>query len=262
MCRFGYILYQLLQMKNYSKKNNWIEPCNLNCSFCFLNYADVLGENYLFRNLQSQEIGEIIKRIHHQVKQYSKGEIIASSGEECNKLMIIVKGAAVGEMMDFQGKILRIEKLHAPDTIASAFIFGDNNRLPVDIKAVEETKLLLIQKNDLMELFHQNEHILKNYLDIISNRSQHLSKQIRLLGLQTIKGKIAHYLLELVKIHNTFNLKMPNTQNELAEMFGVARPSIARVFREMHEEKIIHAKGKNIKILDKEQLSDLLSGTP
>ena len=259
MRSFAYILYQLLQMKNFSKKSDLIEPCNENCSFCFLNYADVLGENYLFRKLMPQEIGEIIRNIHHQVKQYNKGDLIASSGDECNNLMIIVKGAAVGEMMDFQGRVLRIEKLQAPDTIATAFIFGDNNRLPVDITAVEETRLLLIQKQDLTDLFRQNEIVLKNYLDIISNRTQHLSKQIRLLGLQTIKGKIAHYLLEQVKRNNSFDLALPNTQNELSEMFGVARPSIARVFREMHEEGIIHAKGKNVKIQDKGRLSKLLS---
>jgi CRP-like cAMP-binding protein len=246
-------------MEKFSEKKDWIEPCNAQCSFCFLNYADILGENYLFRNLKHKEIGTIIKKVHHQVKKYDKGDLIASSGDECNNLMIIVKGAAVGEMMDFQGKVLRIEKLKAPNTIATAFMFGENNRLPVDITAVEETKLLLIPKKDLMELFHKNNTVLKNYLDIISNRTQHLSKQIRMLGLQTIKGKIAHYLLEQVKNNNSFEFTLPNTQNELSEMFGVARPSIARVFRELHDESYIFAKGKNVKILDKVKLSGLLS---
>ena len=178
---------------------NWIEPCNRNCSFCFLNYADVLENNYLFRNLSPEEIGMLIKNIHHRVKTCNKGDLIASSGEEYQNLLIIVKGAVVSEMIDFEGRIIRIEELRAPDTIASAFIFGDNNELPVNISAQEETKLLIIPRNELLHLLKKNEIVLQNFLNIMANRTQHLSQKIRLLGMQSIKGKIAYYLLDIVK---------------------------------------------------------------
>ncbi len=238
--------------------DKYIQPCNDKCSFCFLNYTDALQASYIFKNLKPDTIGEIIKKVHHQVKTYQKGEMIACSGDKCNSLKIIVKGAVVGEMMDFQGKSLRIEKLKAPDTIASAFIFGDNNIFPVDVIAEEETKLLLIPKEDLMKLFCEEQTVLKNYLDIISNRSQLLTKKIKLLGLQTIKGKITHYLLEQVRKEGSTKLFIKNSQTELANMFGVSRPSLARVIREMHNDGIINAVGKQITILDKKALSDLL----
>jgi CRP-like cAMP-binding protein len=47
------------------------------------------------------------------------------------------------------------------------------------------------------------------------------------------------------------------TQNALAEYFGVARPSIARVIGEMENEGIIITKGKLLKILDKKRLTEL-----
>jgi CRP-like cAMP-binding protein len=49
------------------------------------------------------------------------------------------------------------------------------------------------------------------------------------------------------------------TQNDLADFFGVARPSVARALGELEEEGLIEAKGKNIKILDKKQLGLLMS---
>ncbi len=238
--------------------NEYIKPCNENCSFCFLNYIDALQTSYIFKDLKPEIIGEIIKKIHHQVKNYQKGEIISYNGDKCNALKIIVKGSVVGEMMDFQGKSLRIEKLKAPDTIASAFLFGENNTYPVDVIAEEETKLLLIPREDLMKLFCEQQIVLKNYLDIISNRTQLLTKKIKLLGLQTIKGKIAHYLLEQVRKEGRTELFIKNSQTELSNMFGVSRPSLARVIRELHNEKIINAVGKHITILDKKALSDFL----
>jgi CRP-like cAMP-binding protein len=235
-----------------------IEPCNRNCSFCFLNYTSVLSNNYLFSNLSDQQIGELVRNIHHRVRTHPKGDLIASSGESYTSLLIIVKGKVVGELIDFEGRVLRIEELKAPDTIASAFIFGTTNRLPVNITAMEETRLLVIDRNELLRLMKKNEQILHNYLNIMANRAQTLSKKIRLLGMHSIKGKIAHYLLELESKSNLSAIKLPHSQSEIADMFGVTRPSVGRVFREMHHLGFIHARGKNVRILDKSGLSKLL----
>ena len=237
---------------------NLIPPCNPECSFCFLNFTDILAENYLFRNLEKNEIGRIIRDVHHQVKKCSKGEVIAREGETYDKLMIIVHGSVVGEMMDFEGRVLRVEQRNAPETVATAFIFGKSNRLPVTIIALEETRLLLIPREDLLQLFTQNQTILKNFLDIMANRAQFLSRQLKLLGLNSIKGKISHYLLEQVKKQGSLKIQLPHTQNDLAEMFGVARPSVARALREMNEEKYIISKGKTVEILNKSILSGFL----
>lgn len=240
------------------KKDNLIPPCNDECSYCFLDYTDVLSENYLFRNLAGKEIGEIIRKVHHQVKECRKGEVIAFEGDYYDKLIIIVNGSVVGEMMDFEGRVLRVEQRTAPDSVATAFIFGVNNKLPVTITAMEETRLLLIPRDDLIKLFAENKTVLQNYLDIMANRAQFLSRQMKLLGLNSIKGKIASYLLEQVKKQGSDNIRIDHSQSDLAEMFGVARPSIGRALGELKSAKCISARGKNISIVDKSRLSELL----
>ncbi len=235
-----------------------IEPCNSTCKFCFLNYSDVLGKNSLFRGLEMREIGRIIKEVHHQVRVYSKGDVLAFSGEVLDKLIIIVRGAVVSEVSDFEGRAICIDELKAPETIASAYVFGDKSKLPVNVIAIEETKVLIIQRNDLLALFKRNDVVMMNFLDIMANRAQHLSLKIKLLGLQTIKGKIAHFLLDLTQDGSSQEIVLPKTQTELSTLFGVARPSIARVIRGLDAEGIIEAKGRRIKIIDKTALSMLL----
>ncbi len=248
----------MLQSLNNLTENTKIEPCNQNCSYCFINYSEVLIRNPLFRGLSNNEVGNLIRDIHHQVKTLHKNDILAIEGDSLDNLIIILEGSVVGDMMDFEGNILRIEKILAGNTIASAFIFGESARLPVTITAQEKTHLLFIQKEELLMLFTKNKIFLKNFLDIISDRAQFLRKKIRLLGLNTIKGKIAFYLLEMVKKSGSQKLILPHTQNEIAEMFGVTRPSVGRVFRELHNDRSIIANGKKVVILDKFRLSDLL----
>ena len=95
-------------------------------------------------------------------------------------------------------------------------------------------------------------------MDIMANRAQFLSNQLKLLGLNSIKGKIAHYLLGQVKEQGADDICIPHTQEELSETFGVARPSVARTLKRMNEEGIISSRGKNISIIDRSRLSALL----
>lgn len=78
-----------------------------------------------------------------------------------------------------------------------------------------------------------------------------------MLSIKTIKGKIAHFLLEQADVEgNTFRIN--RNQTELAEFFGVARPSLARSLSEMIEDGVIEVNKKEYKVLDMKKLKELL----
>ena len=62
-----------------------------------------------------------------------------------------------------------------------------------------------------------------------------LSQKLHFLSFKTIKGKVAHFFLTQAgeKFHS---IELKNTQQQLADLFGVTRPSLARVFGEMQKE--------------------------
>ena len=235
-----------------------IKPCNNSCSFCFFNYADLISSNYLFNGFKPKQTGDFIKSIKHKVKTFEKGEIIMHNGDKIETLFILVRGTAVGEIMGFDGKILRIEDLRAPDAIGCAFIYGNDNKIPYDVIAKENVKALAVSKTDLLKTFMTNEKLLSNFLNILTNRAQCQTNRLKLLGLNTLKGKVAYYILECSTKCGSNKLKIDKTQNDLAELFGVARPSIGRIFKELDNNCIIEAKGKQISIINKTALQELL----
>jgi len=243
---------------NLTYNKDIIKPCNDTCSFCFFNYADLISSNYLFNGFKPKQTGELIKSIKHKVRTFEKGEIILHNGEKVETLLILVKGTAVGEIMGFDGKILRIEDLKAPDAIGCAFIYGNDNKIPFDVIAKEYVKALAISKTELLKIFMSNEKLLANFLNILTNRAQCQTNRLKLLGLNTLKGKVAYHILECAKKCNSDILKLDKTQNDLAELFGVARPSIGRIFKELDDNCIIESKGKHVTILNKKALEELL----
>ena len=215
----------------------------------------VLSNSPIFRSLSEEETEAILSEIPFRIRKFQEGSLISQSGETVSSLMIVIKGVLKGEMVDFAGRVIKIEDIPAPGALAAAFIFGTRNSFPVNVTAVTDGELLVIEKGDFLKLLMKNGTILVNFLDMISNRSQFLSEKIKFLNFKTIRGKLAHYILQRAGNNLSFTLDM--TQNELADYFGVARPSVGRVLGELEEEGYIEAKGKHIKIIDREGLSEL-----
>ena len=217
-----------------------------------------LRECILFKGLTEEQLVEIFSSISYKEREYQKDDIVANSDDECRNLMIVLEGSVKGEMVDFSGKTIKIEDIESPRALAPAFLFGKNNRYPVTIVANNNATILSISKDTFIELLMSNKRILTNYLNSISNRAQFLSTKIRFLSFQTIKGKIAHFLLQMRQKAQNDRFVLVKSQNELSELFGVARPSLGRAIRELDRDGLIKAQGKQVEILDKDGLSGLL----
>jgi len=213
----------------------------------------ILQNSPLFKLFNAGEIDNIMHDLPHQIKSYREGAMITLTGETVTSLMLVIKGIVKGEMVDFTGKVIKIEDIPAPGALAAAFIFGSKNRYPVNVISVTYSELLIISKYDFQELLKKNDRILVNFLDMISNRSQFLSEKIKFLNLKTIKGKLAQLILQRAGEDKKI-IVMEMTHNEIADYFGVARPSVSRALGELEEEELIEVNAKVIRILDKDNI--------
>lgn len=217
---------------------------------------ELLQRSPLFKGLQANEIESILAVTPHRVRKYRAGSFIAQSGEVVDNLLIVLNGLVKGEMVDYAGRVIKIEDIPAPGALASAFIFGSRNLFPVNVIALSDTDVLIIAKEVFLRLMMQNDRILVNFLDMVSNRSQFLSEKIKFLNFKTIKGKLAHLIIQRAGTDKIIvNLGM--TQNDLADFFGVARPSVARALGELEADGFIRTERKEITILNRKGLSDL-----
>jgi CRP/FNR family transcriptional regulator, dissimilatory nitrate respiration regulator len=220
---------------------------------------EILCQSPIFRGISSEELAGLFNQIHFQVKTYQKNDLITIAGEICDRLLIIQHGSVKAEMNDYSGKTIKIEDLLAPQPLATAFLFGNQNRFPVTVSANTDVEMISIPKPEFVKLLQLNSWILNNYLNTISTRAQFLSQKLKFLSFKTIKQKIAHYLLEKAG-DRLQTVEIQQSQGQLAEMFGVTRPSLARTLGEMCQEGLIKTERRSIKILDKSRMNQLLKG--
>jgi CRP-like cAMP-binding protein len=214
----------------------------------------ILASCPLFRGVAIAEIGTILSAVPYRVRKFRTGALISQTGEPVSSFMLVLNGAVKGEMVDDTGRVIKIEDIPAPGSLATAFLFGSRNKFPVNVIAISDGEILSVEKSDFLKLLMSNDIILVNFLNMISNRSQFLSEKIKFLNFKTIKGKLAHYILQKAE-NDKSTIILDMTHNELADYFGVARPSVSRAMGELEDEGFIEASGKNIRILNKGGLS-------
>jgi CRP/FNR family transcriptional regulator, dissimilatory nitrate respiration regulator len=211
-----------------------------------------LSEIPLFREVEEIELERLFSLLVFQRKSFPSGALIVSQGEECNRLLILTEGMVKGEMINQKGKSLKIEDMEAPSVLASAFLFGKKKIFPVNIISITDVKFIVIQKGELLKLFQMNEQILQNFLTMISSRAQFLSFKLRFHSFKTLKAKLAFFLVQEAGVNQSFKLKL--SQQELSELFGVARPSVGRAFLLLQEEGVIDIRYKQVEILNRKKL--------
>ncbi|RKD92453.1 Crp/Fnr family transcriptional regulator [Mangrovibacterium diazotrophicum] len=220
---------------------------------------ELLVKSPVFMGLDAAKLEDILDGIHYQIRKFDKNEQVVHSGDPCVDLMLVLSGSVKGEMADYNGKTIKIEDIPAPRPLAAAFLFGQNNRFPVNVIANEEVSLLCISRPEFLKILQKDQRILTNYLNSISSRAQFLSSRIKFLSFKTIRQKIAHYLLDLAGDRLAV-VELPLSQAQLAEFFGVTRPALARAMGEMAAEGLMEVQRRTIRILDKGKMNDLLNG--
>lgn len=211
--------------------------------------AEIIMESPLFKGLSKDELTDILEGNYKEV-HYAKGDLVALQGDPCRSLMMILKGTVRSDMTDPAGKLVTIATLSVPDILAPAFIYAGHNEFPVDITATTDLTLMVIGRESFSKLLQQHIIVLNNFLRMISDQTQFLTQKIRFLQFGTMKTKLASYFVEKLTAVPGIEFQMEESQQALADRFGVTRPALARAIGEMVSDGIIHVGKKKITVVN------------
>lgn len=211
----------------------------------------------LFAEIDKTEQQAFLTRLVSNKKVVEKGQIVARQGDQIKHLYLLVKGIVRTEMITQEGNSLEIEFIDAVRPLAPAFVFAQNNRFPVDVITIEECHFLLIPKEVWLSEMMRNETLLTNFLRLNSNMTVFLSQKLQMISIKSIKGKLSLFILEhTTEEKNHFTLKRNRTQ--LAEYFGVQRPSLARTISELVDKGVISIDKREVTVLKRDELRKVL----
>jgi CRP-like cAMP-binding protein len=214
----------------------------------------------LFKDVPRSELEHLISGTQYRIQSHERDALIKTRGDLCDELVILLNGQVAGEFQDYDGHVLRVETISAPETIASAFLFAPEPHYPVNIVAITDVRICSMSRTSVVALTRQSEAVMSSLLADIGARTAFLAEKLRLMQFATLRQKVAGYLLERSQRTGLDSIQLPATHKTIAELFGVARPSLGRVLHELEESGVIKRGRHSIRIRNRQALTELLSG--
>ena len=205
----------------------------------------------LCTGIPEREREQFMEGFDYSVKSYMKGDVVFRQGDVCRFLYILLEGEVEAEMTDDSGAMLRIETIRAPRALAPAFLFAEDNHFPVTATVSEKADVFIATKESVFRQMGRYESFLRNFLSVNANRTTFLTGRLQFLS-------FIHYILELA-FPDKKKVLLGESQQELAEYFGVTRPALAKVLYELADEGMISVNRREIIILDREKMRRALN---
>lgn len=224
-------------------------------------WMEKLTKVELFKDIEKNELKNILGCLMPAIKTYKKKDIIAIEGEKNNSVGIVLEGEVVVGKETLSGDRIIISRLGEGDLFGEVAAFASNVWLATVI-AESNSTILFFPVQQITGVCNQScsghRKLIQNMLQIVAEKALVLNRKVEMLSLKSIRKKIATYLLQQYKIKKMATFDIPLKRNELAEFLLVSRPSLSRELINMQQEGLIDFYRNTFKILDLESLEDCL----
>ena len=219
----------------------------------------VLKQCALFKNKELDEIDALLSRLSFRIDGFAENHVIFSPVQNADRMGIILSGMVDVQKLFPTGKVVIIERKKSTDMIADASLFSGLDYYSDTIVACKPCEVLLIAKKELLKLFELDNTILLNYLEYVSNSTLILKNKIGILSLDSIREKIAGYMIHDYKTNGSHVVTLPFSKKEWAEYMDVSRTSLSRELKGLELEGILSFNKRIIEIKDMAELEKILS---
>jgi len=192
-----------------------------------------------------------------EVLNFEKGEVIYTNGNNSNKIFLILKGVVKTHKMDESGKEL-ITALHKADDFLGFTSFVDNIPYQESASAVEKVELAGISKKQLKDILEKNRNVSMELLNVLTDNLSEVKEQLLQMAYSSVRRKTAQTILQFADV---LSKKTGDTikisRSDLASVAGIATESLIRTLSGFKRDGLIEIEGRNIKILELEQLRSI-----
>jgi CRP/FNR family transcriptional regulator, dissimilatory nitrate respiration regulator len=215
----------------------------------------------LFRGISETTLSQLLSCLSPKHAIYKKNEWIAIEYEPFFGLGIVLFGEVAVVKETFKGGITILAHFKEGDLFGEMVAFSDTGVWPSSVLAQTDCEVLFIRAEEFLgfcsKLCESHRVLLTNITRILAQKALLLNKKVSYLTIKSIQGKLAKYLLEQKKTHNSLTFSLPLNRQALSHFLNVSRPSMSRELCKLRDEGILAFYKESIKILDLEKLHAL-----
>jgi CRP/FNR family transcriptional regulator len=193
-----------------------------------------------------------------------KGEVLVHSGERFTGLFAIRTGSCKSVVTTVSGQ-QQIAGYHiAGDLIGAEGIHAGT--YDATITALEDSDFCVLPFDRMETLARRNGDFQHRLAALLSREIARERRVMLLLGTMRAEQRLASFLLDLAERYRVrgyssreFVLRM--TREEIGSHLGLKLETVSRLFSRFHQDGLVRVQGREVKILDREALQQLVEVT-
>ena len=195
-------------------------------------------------------------------RKVKKGEVIFDEGEHINGVFCISEGICKVSKMSSNGREQIIHLVNKGDILGERSLINDEVA-NLKATAINDMEVCFIPRDEIINDLKQNPDFSMNVLKDMATSLKNADNVIVDMAQKTVKQRLAEMLLNLNdkfgrNIDNVLNIHL--SREDIANIIGTATESAIRLLSEFKRDEIISLKGKNISLLDINELKKIAQG--
>ncbi|MFC1859210.1 Crp/Fnr family transcriptional regulator [Thermodesulfobacteriota bacterium] len=224
-------------------------------------YSEFLSHMRLFNGLDSEVLADISVRLREL--RAKKGAVLFRKEMEGTVLYIIHEGAVKIVLRSKLGDEIILNIFSKGDMFGEMSLLDGRPRSS-DAIAVKPSKLLLLNRNDFMNLLRQHDSVKETLIGALAVRLRKTEGLMEDTSFLNIPARFAKKLIDLGETFgrrrgNALEINLRLTQNDLANIVGATRETINKELRILREKGLVSTMDKVIRIHNVERLKNQVS---
>lgn len=185
----------------------------------------------LFKNISADGQSSLCHCFKFMEKRYKKNEYIIHCGDSIQYILILISGALNVIEDDYWGNRSIIDYILPNQTFGLSYAYSKIQTYPISVMAKTNSKVIFI---DIRQIFSpcdkhciHHQQLIKNTVEIISEKNTFLMERIEHLSKRTTKDKILTFLSYASKKANSNVFDIPFDRQELADYLSVDRSALS-----------------------------------
>lgn len=225
--------------------------------------ANFLSRVSIFQELPEEDLEKIAALA--VVRVYPKGAYVFQEGERGDGFYFVKRGKLKLSKLLPDGKEKILHFVQDGDIFAELLVF-DGGPFPATAQALVDSQVGLIRNSDMKRLLQAYPDIAWRILVIMSRRLRQAVEQMRDMAFRDAYGRLSQGVLNLAKEYGVptpegIKIEMPLSQQELANLAGTSRETVARILGQWKREGLVEVRRRHLILRRPEDLERRLDST-
>ncbi|SCP99046.1 Crp/Fnr family transcriptional regulator [Anaerobium acetethylicum] len=215
-------------------------------------YISKLSKADLFNGLSSSDLENLLDLNYCILSRYPRNTVIIQEEDLCRSIGFVLEGSLAVQQATSEGNVVTVKILEKNNSFGEALLFSSNPRYKFSLTSSSDSTIFYVPFDQTEKLLKASDVFSTNYIAFLSNRISEFKNTIKILAHKDVRTRLLIYLAGESRKAGSPVFELPHSKTEIADILGVARPSVSRELQRMQQDDLIRFEHRHMTILKPE----------